>query len=252
MEGSGAKVYGRHPVLELLRAERRAVQRIFLADGTKGPQIDELKRLARSNDVEIVSELRENIDRMVGHGDHQGVLAICGERQFVGVGEILAYAESRGEPPLVVLADGIEDPGNLGNLMRSAEAAGAHGVVIPRHRAVGVTPVVQKASAGAAEYLLISQVANIAAVCLELKEQNLWIVGADAEGKQLYTEADMKSPCAIVIGGEGKGLRTLVRERCDFLVRIPMSGRVASLNAATAGAVMLFEARRQRGPRAAA
>lgn len=243
----GSKVYGRHPVLELLRAERRAVHKIYLARGTKGPQIDELMHIARSRDVEVVPEIRESLDRLVGHSDHQGVVAVCGERQFATIEEILALAASRGEAPLILLADGIEDPGNLGNMLRSAEAAGVHGVVIPRHRAAGMTPVVQKASAGAAEHLLIAQVANVAAVIQDIKKDHgIWITGADASGDRTYTEVDFRLPVAIVVGGEGKGLRTLVRERCDFVARIPMVGKVASLNAASAAAVLLFEARRQR------
>jgi len=244
---SESVVYGRHPVLELLKSEGRVVTRIVIAEGTKGPQLDEARRLAGRAHVEVARGGKDELDRLSSGANHQGIVALCAQRSFSTMDEIVALAAARKEAPLLVLADGIEDPGNLGAILRSAEAAGCHGVVISRHRAAGLTPAAVKASAGASEHILIAEVANVAAVAERLKrDHGIWIAGAAETGDLRYDRGDYTMPTAFAIGGEGKGLRPLLRQRCDYVVSIPMAGKVSSLNASAATAVLLFEARRQR------
>ncbi len=240
------QIEGRHPVREAL-ASGRPIRKLLVArtDHTGGARA-EIVHLARARGVSVQEVDPRWLDRMARTRTHQGVIALTGARPTVDPDDILAAAHARGEPPLVVLLDGIEDPQNVGAIIRVAEAAGAHGVILPARRASGLTPAVARASAGAIEHLPVAVVTNLTRTLRALKQAGLWVCGADLEGKDLYA-MELTPPLAVVIGSEGRGLSRLVREACDHLVRIPMRGRVTSLNAATAAAVMLFEiGRRQR------
>ncbi len=236
---------GRNPVLEALRAGRR-LQVIMVARGEKRGSVLEILRLAREAGIPVQEVSREELDRRAGELAHQGVVAVAAPWRPATVEAVLEAAQRRGQPALVVVAAEVQDPRNLGALIRCAEAAGAHGLIIPRHRAAGVTPATVKASAGAVEFLPVAEVTNLARCLDELKGMGLWVFGADAGGALLYHEADWRVPAVLVVGSEGRGIPRLVREKCDFLVRIPMWGRINSLNVAAAAAILLFEAARQR------
>lgn len=238
-------VYGAHPAREALRAGR--VQALFVAEGETGPAIKEILDAARAAGVQPIPRLRAQLDALAHGGAHQGVVAVVGEYNYAQLDEILQLAKRQGEVPLVLVLDSVQDPQNLGALVRSAHVAGAHGVVIPKDRAVGVTPVVVKASAGATEHVKIATVVNVARALEELKEAGVWIAGAVAAGSSKSPwEIDLTVPIAIVLGSEGKGIRPLVVRGCDLLVKIPMFGKVASLNVSAAGAMLLYEVVRQR------
>ncbi|MGE5541742.1 MAG: 23S rRNA (guanosine(2251)-2'-O)-methyltransferase RlmB [Bacillota bacterium] len=240
-------ILGRNPVSEALKAGAR-VKRVFVVRGLRGPRIESLVKEARSRGIPVEEIDRSRLDLIAGrHASvkHQGIVATAAPRSYSNVEGILAYAESRGEPPFVVALSGIEDPMNLGAILRTAEAAGLHGAIIPGRRAAGLTPAVTRASAGAVEHLRVAMVTNITSTLRELKRKGLWIAGLDAGGQCLW-ETDLRGPLAIVVGGEGKGLGRLVRETCDFIVGIPMKGRIESLNAGVAAALAIFEALRQR------
>jgi len=240
-------LYGRNGVYESLRAERRKFYKLMLAAGVR--QTDAVNRivsLAEQVGAPVVRPERSDLDQL-GDIHHQGVALEASEYPYSTLDDILAAARSRGEAPLLLLLDLLKDPQNVGGLLRTAEAVGVHGVVIQRRRAVGITPTVVHVSAGAAEHLLVAQVTNLARTISRLKEQEVWVAGLEAMREaQLYREADLRGSLAVVVGSEGKGLRRLVRERCDFLVRLPMHGRVTSLNVSVAGSVMLYEVLRQR------
>lgn len=238
-------VYGRNPVREALRSERR-VKRLWLSATLSPPVAEEFLALAAAVNVPTERLRPEDLGRIAQTSKHQGVVAEVEPFAYAEIDDILQRARQREEPPLLLVLDGVEDPHNLGAIIRSAEAAGAHGVVIPRDRAVAVTPVVEKAAAGAASYLPIALVTNIARTMEELKTQGIWLFGATGDAQQDYTRADLTGPTGLVLGSEGKGLRRLTREKCDFLIRIPMHGKVSSLNVSVAAGVLLFEARRQR------
>jgi 23S rRNA (guanosine2251-2'-O)-methyltransferase len=240
-------IYGRHPVLAALRQADTPLEEIVIAQGLKGSWVDEARRLARSLGVRWRVQERAALDRLAGTGHHQGIVARAGSYRYHQLDELLEHLAGLTEIPLLVAADGITDPMNLGNLSRSALAAGAHGLIIPKDRAVGVTPVVLKAGAGALEYLPVYRVINLAESLMRLKEAGLWVIGTDAQAPQSLYDTDLTTPLVVVIGSEGKGLRPRVRQQCDILVAIPLAApEIGSLNAASAGAVMLFEARRQR------
>jgi 23S rRNA (guanosine2251-2'-O)-methyltransferase len=205
-----------------------------------------IRGVARERGVPVEIRLRADLDRLVKGVPHQGVLAEAGPFPYVEPEEILARAVGAREAAFVVVLDGIQDPQNLGAILRTAEAAGAHGLILPRDRAVGVTPGAVRASAGAAEHLPVARVTNLAAFLEWIKGQGLWVVGADPTGERLLYNAELTGPLGLVIGAEGRGLRPLVRSRCDVQVRIPLSGGVASLNASCAAAVCMFEVIRQR------
>jgi 23S rRNA (guanosine2251-2'-O)-methyltransferase len=191
---------------------------------------------------------RRELDRLGGEANHQGLAAEVSGYPYVDLEALLAAAQQAGDPPFLLLLDHVQDPQNLGSLLRSAEAAGVHGVVLPGRRATGVTPAAVRASAGAAEHVRVAQVGNLVQAMQTLKGQNVWLAGLDARSEaQLYSEADLGGPLGIVVGSEGQGLARLVRDTCDFLLRLPMHGQVGSLNAGVAGALALYEARRQRG-----
>lgn len=238
------QIEGRHPVLEAIRAGRR-VRKLFLFEGARGSAL-EVEQAARRAGIPVVSATRAELDAMVHGRVHQGVVALAEPRTYQSVEDILTLAGRRGEAPFLVLLDGVEDPRNLGSIIRTSAAAGVHGLIIPSRRSADLTPAAVKTSAGAADHLAIARVVNLARTLDDLKERGLWIVGADAEAAEAHTQLDLNGPLALVIGGEHQGLRRLVREKCDFLARIPMAGPLNSLNASVAAAILIFEAVRQR------
>ena len=238
-------IEGRNAVLEALRAGR-ALDKVYIARGETDKALAHIAGLARERGVSVSDCDRRKLDAMSVTKAHQGVIAVCAVREYASLDDILALAESRGEAPFVVVCDEISDPHNLGAIIRSAECVGAHGVVIPKRRSAGLTAVVGKTSAGAAEHLPVARVANISAALQELKDRGLWVYGAAAEGSSPMWDTDFSGPIALVIGSEGEGLGRLVRERCDFLVSIPLRGKVSSLNASTAAAVLMYEVLRQK------
>jgi len=238
-------VYGRNPVREVLRAGRPP-RRILLATTVSRAVEQEFLALAGAYGVAIERLTPGELTKVAHTSRHQGVVAEVEPFAYARLEDILARAAEREEPLLVVLLDGVQDPHNLGAIIRSAKAAGAHGVIIPRDRAVGVTPIVEKAAAGAAAHLPIVRVTNLARTMNELKAQGIWLYGAAEDAPRLYAEADFTGPSGIVLGSEGTGLRRLTREECDFLIRIPMHGKISSLNVSVAAGILLFEARRQR------
>jgi 23S rRNA (guanosine2251-2'-O)-methyltransferase len=236
-------VYGVHPVREALKAGR--VQALFVAEGDTGQALRQVIDASREAGVQAVPRMRSVLDGLTHGGNHQGAVAIVGDFPYAELDDLIGRAKAQPKP-LVLVLDSLQDPQNLGALVRTAHVAGGHGIVIPKDRAVGVTPSVVKASAGATEHMPISQVVNVARALEDLKAAGFWIVGAVAVGGMEPWKADLKVPIAIVLGAEGKGIRPLVLRGCDILVRIPMKGQVASLNVAAAGAILLYEAARQR------
>ncbi len=239
------QIEGRNPVLEALRSGRE-INKLLVARGAREGSIREVLRLARRAGVIVQEVDRSRLDAMAPGRNHQGVIALVAAHRYAEVEEILDRAAQAGEDPLILVLDGIEDPQNLGSLLRTADAAGVHGVIIPERRAAGLTETVAKVSAGAIEYVPVARVTNIARTLDELKEQGIWVVGTHQEGRELYHEAALTGPLAVVIGSEGKGIGRLVASKCDFMVRLPMLGHVTSLNAAVAGAILVYEVRRQR------
>ena len=235
-------IEGRNAVLEALRAGR-AIDKLYIARGETDRALGHIAGLARERGIAVSDCDRRKLDAMSVTKAHQGVIAVCALRSYASLDDILAVAAERGEEPFVVVCDEISDPHNLGAIIRSAECAGAHGVVIPKHRSAGLTAVVGKTSAGAAEHMAV---ARVAAALEELKARGLWVYGAAAEGSSPMWETDFSGPVCLVIGSEGEGLGRLVRERCDFLVSIPLRGQVSSLNASAAAAVLLYEILRQK------
>jgi 23S rRNA (guanosine2251-2'-O)-methyltransferase len=242
-----AIIYGRHPVLAALRQADTPLEEIIVAQGAGGKWLNEVRRLARAAGIRLRVQDRIALDRLCGTQNHQGIAARRGSYVYRSEAELLNDLAGLGEPALLVAADGLTDPMNLGNLCRSACAAGAHGLIIPKDRAAGVTATVAKAAAGALEYLPIYRVTNLADCLKRLKDAGLAIIGAAADAPQPIYEADLTKPLALVIGREDKGMRPRVRQQCDLVLAIPMAApEIGSLNAATSGAVALFEARRQR------
>ena len=237
-------VSGRNAVRELL-AGGRDIEKIYIQSGEREGSVNQLIGIAAERKLPIIEMDRAKLDRISGGARHQGIVAIAAERNYSTVDEILEYAAERGEPPFIVIRDGIEDPHNLGAIIRSAECAGVHGVIIPKRRAVGLTTVVAKASAGAIEHVRIAKVTNIAQTIDELKERGLWLYAADMGGESYYS-TDLRSSAAIVLGSEGFGISRLVKEKCDFTVSIPMYGNVNSMNVSCAAAVIFAEVAKQR------
>lgn len=238
-------IEGRNAVIEALRTGT-TIDKIYLLKGETDAALGHIASTARSRGIVVVDADRRKLDGMSHTHSHQGVIALCAVREYVTPDEILRQAREKGETPLVVVCDELTDPHNLGAVIRTAECAGAHGVIIPKRRSAGITAIVAKTSAGAVSHLPVARVANIPALLRELKDEGLWIFGADASGDRTLYEADLKGAAAIVIGSEGDGMGRLVRESCDFLVRIPMHGKINSLNASAAAAILLYEAVRQR------
>jgi len=239
-------IEGRNAVIEALRAGT-AIDKIYLARGETDKTLGHIASTARDQGVVVVEADRRKLDFMSATKAHQGVIALAAVREYATVADILAVAREKGEAPLLVVCDEISDPHNLGAIIRTAECAGAHGVIIPKRRSAGLTSIVGKTSAGAVSYLPVARVPNLPALLRELKEQGIWIYGTAAEGSASLYETDLRGPAAIVIGSEGDGMGRLVRESCDFLVSIPLRGKISSLNASAAAAVLLYEAVRQRG-----
>jgi len=238
------QIEGRRPVLEALRAGR-PLRKLMLARGTTGGSLTAILAETRRRGVPVQEVDPSVIRRLARSRTPQGVIAYAAIHQTVELVDVLQVARARGEAPFLLLLDGVEDPGNLGAILRSAEAAGVHGVVIPRRRAAGLSPGVAAAAAGAVEHVLVAQVANIAQAIERLKADGIWCIGADAGAAQSIYDTPLKPPVAVVVGGEGRGLSRLVRERCDLVMRIPMHGTTASLNVSVAAALVLFEVRRQ-------
>jgi len=237
-------LYGLHAVREALRAGTRSLLRILVIRQDR--QFADLVRLARSAKIPVHLEPRPVLDRLVPDGKHQGVIGLVAAKAYADQDEILDYAHTRNEPPLVVILDGIEDPHNLGAVLRTAEAAGAHGVFVPDRRSVGLTGTVAKASAGALEHLRVGRAQNVSRLIEGLQAAGLWVYAVDLVASKPYTALDLRGPVALVFGGEGQGIRPGVIEKCDDRARIPMRGQVASLNVSAAAAIVLYEVVRQR------
>lgn len=237
-------IYGINSVTEALKARGRAFEWVGMAKERHDLRLQRLIEDCRRLSVPVRFLQRTELDRMAGNAAHQGVVAVTSAKQYNDLADVIAA--KRGNHSLIVVLDGIEDPHNLGAILRTADAAGANGVIIPERRAAAVTGTVTKASAGASEHLPISKVTNISRTIEELKESNIWTVGLDQRGTQIYDSLDYNMDCALVLGGEGKGLHDLVKRKCDFLVSIPMLGKVPSLNVSVAAAVVLYEIVRQR------
>ena len=238
-------LYGLNTVGEALKARGRAFEWVGVAKERHDIRIQRVIEECRKIGVPVRVLSRVELDRMAGNAAHQGLVAITSAKQYSALDDLVTAR--RGEHSLIVVLDGVEDPHNLGAILRTADAAGADGVVIPERRAAGVTGTVAKASAGASEHLPIAKVTNISRAIEDLKSKELWVVGLDERGQQTYNQIDYKMHCAVVLGAEGKGLHDLVRRHCDFLVSIPMLGRVQSLNVSVAAGVVLYEVVRQRG-----
>lgn len=238
-------IEGRNAVIEALRAGT-AIDKIYLAKGETDKTLGHIASKARAAGVVVVEADRRKLDAMSRTHAHQGVIALAAVREYVTVESILQTAADRGEAPLLVICDEISDPHNLGAILRTAECAGAHGVIIPKRRSAGLTAIVAKTSAGAVSYMPVARVANIPSLLKDLKKQGVWVFGTAAEGSIPMYKADLTVPAAIVIGNEGEGLSQLVRKNCDVMVSIPMKGKISSLNASAAASILLYEAVRQR------
>jgi 23S rRNA (guanosine2251-2'-O)-methyltransferase len=248
-DATSDKIYGLIPVLEVLRAGRRALESVTIAEGARHDRLSELLHLAKQARVPVHRVPRISLDRLDGHVNHQGVAARVAAARYRDPDDLLdalaAKVESE-QKPLVMGLDGVEDPRNFGAILRTAECAAVDGVFIPERRAVGLTDTVAKAAAGAVEYVPVARVTNLVRLIEQLKERNIWVVGAAAEAELHYTDWDWRLPTAIFLGSEGSGLHRLVRERCDSLVRIPVLGHLESLNVSVVAGILLYEALRQR------
>jgi len=241
-------LYGRRSVLEALRAGRRRAWRLFVAEGaqTRGT-LSEIIEIARQRGLSIQTVRRAELERVVGNDHHQGVALEASAYPYADLDEALAAGQARGEPPFLLMLDHVQDPQNLGTLLRTAEAVGVHCVILPERRAAGVTPAVSNASAGAVEHLAVAQVTNLAQTIEAFKRQGVWVAGLQPAPKAIpYDQADLRGALALVVGSEGEGLSALVQERCDWLLMLPMRGRITSLNAAVAGSIVLYAAWRAR------
>ena len=238
-------IEGRNAITEALRAGR-AMDKIYIAKGETDKALGHIAAKARSAGIVVVDCDRRKLDAMSVTKAHQGVIALCAVREYNSVEDILALEKEKGEQPFIIVCDEISDPHNMGAVIRSAECAGAHGVIIPKRRSAGLTAIVDKASAGAAEHMLVARVPNIPAVLKQLKGEGLWIYGTAADGKNGLWDTDFTGPVVLVIGSEGDGIGRLVGETCDFVVSIPMKGQVGSLNASAAASVFMYEVLRQR------
>lgn len=238
-------IEGRNAVMEALRAGT-SIDKIYLQKGETDRTLGHIASTAREKGIVVVDADKRKLDFMSRTKAHQGVIALASVREYVSVEDILDIARQKGESPLPVVCDEISDPHNLGAIIRTAECAGAHGVIIPKRRSAGLTSIVGKTSAGAVSYVPVARVPNIAALLKDLQKAGVWVFGTAAEGSTTLYDADLRGSAAIVIGSEGDGMSRLVREGCDFLVSIPMKGKISSLNASAAAAILLYEAVRQR------
>jgi 23S rRNA (guanosine2251-2'-O)-methyltransferase len=241
------RIYSRHAVREALRARRRTLHKLWVAEGAEdAPILREIAQLAQQARVPIAATRRDTLNIVTTH--HQGVILDAGPYAYSDIDAIFAHAAAQNQSPFLLVLDALQDPQNFGALIRTAEAVGVHGVIIPERRSVAVTPAVVNASSGAVEHMRVVQVVNLARAVDELKERNVWVsaLHGDVASQSLF-EADLKGPLAIVVGSEGEGVHRLIRDKADFLLKLPMRGRIESLNAAMAGSVALYEALRQRG-----
>ena len=236
---------GRNAVTEALRAGR-GINKILLADGDREGQVSEIVALAKERGIILQFVERSKIESVAGGLRHQGVMAYVAPVAYAELEDILRKAEEAGEPPFLLLLDELEDPHNLGALLRTADATGVHGVLIPKRRSVPLTATVAKTSAGAVEYVPVARIGNISQTLKNLKEKGFWVAGADMDGSQNYYEADLTGPLVLVVGSEGKGMGRLTKEQCDFIVKMPMVGKINSLNASVAGSILMYESMRQR------
>jgi len=239
------KLAGINSIMEAIQG-RRKVHKIFIQEGKGGKKIDELIQTAKKKGIYYQYVEKQRLDQMYTQANHQGVVAQVEDFEYASLEEILEAAAMKGEEPFLLILDGIEDPQNLGSIIRTAECAGVHGVILPRHNSSEVTAAVARASAGAVEHMLICQETNLVNTMKKLKEKGIWITGADIDGEIEYYRSTIPSPTALVIGGEGQGMRRLVKETCDLTLRIPMAGQVNSLNASVAAGLIIFEVLRQR------
>ena len=237
------KIYGTNPVLEALSSGRE-IDKILILDGARHSRISRITAMAKEKGIAYRFVSKQSLDRLCEN--HQGVVAYAAAHSYADVEDILNIAREKGEPPFVIIAENLSDPHNLGSIIRTANAAGAHGVIIPKNRSVGLNSTVSKVSAGAVEYTPVARVSNIASTVEKLKKEGLWIVGTAVEGKMTHYDCDLTGALGIVIGSEGEGMSRIVREKCDFLVKIPMIGEIESLNASVAAGVLVYEALRQR------
>ncbi|MBR2916941.1 MAG: 23S rRNA (guanosine(2251)-2'-O)-methyltransferase RlmB [Clostridia bacterium] len=238
-------MYGRNPVIEALSSGRE-IDKIFFQDGLTHSLISKITAMAKEKRIPYKFVNRKKLDELSENGNHQGVVAFAAMQAYATVEDILERAKEKGEPPFILIADGLSDPHNLGSIIRTANAAGMHGVIIPKNRSVSLNAVVAKVSAGAIEHIPVAKVSNIAQTIEKLKKEGVWVAGTDLSASEYHYDADLKGPLAIVIGSEGEGIGRLVREKCDFLVKIPMIGEIESLNASVAAGVLIYEAIRQR------
>ena len=240
------KLEGRNPIMEALKANR-AINKIFVAKGEREGSIRQIIAMAREKKI-VITEVEHNVlESMSTTKSHQGIIAFVAVKEYVEVDDILKIAEEKGQPPFIIILDEIADPHNFGAILRTANAVGAHGVIIPKRRAIGLTSAVSKASAGAVEYVPVSRVTNISQTIDYLKKKNVWVVGTDSTGEKAFYDNDLKGSIALVVGSEGEGIGKLVREKCDFVVNIPMQGEISSLNASVAAAIVMYEILKQRG-----
>ncbi|WP_070121454.1 23S rRNA (guanosine(2251)-2'-O)-methyltransferase RlmB [Bacillus marinisedimentorum] len=239
-------IIGRNPVLEALRSGRD-MNKVLVAEGAQKGQIQQVIQLAKKNGVIVQQVPKKKLDQLV-EGNHQGVAAAVAAYQYAEIDDLFAGAEEKGEAPFFLILDEIEDPHNLGSILRTADAAGVHGIIIPKRRAVGLTAAVAKSSTGAVEYVPVARVTNLSRAIEELKERGVWIAGTDASADEDYRQLDGTMPLGLVIGSEGKGMGRIIKEKCDFLIRLPMEGKVTSLNASVAAALLMYEVHRKRHP----
>lgn len=239
------RIYGTNPVLEALNSGRD-IDKIFIQEGVRHSRLAQITAAAKKRNIRYSLVNKHKLDELAEGGNHQGVLAFAAVHSYVEIEDILNLAKEKGESPFVIIAEGLNDPHNLGSIIRTANAAGAHGVIIPKNRSVGLNSTVAKVSAGAVEHTMVARCTNVASCIEKLKERGLWVVGTALEGSMSIYDCDMKGATAIVIGSEGAGMSRLVAEKCDFLVKIPMLGKAESLNASVAAGVMMYEVVRQR------
>ncbi|MED3548901.1 23S rRNA (guanosine(2251)-2'-O)-methyltransferase RlmB [Cytobacillus praedii] len=239
-------IMGKNPVIEALKSGRD-INKILIAEGSQGGQMQQVIGLAKASNVFVQFVPKKKLDQ-IAEGNHQGVIAQVAAYQYAELDDLFHAAEKKNEAPFFLLLDEIEDPHNLGSIMRTADAVGAHGIIIPKRRAVGLTATVAKASTGAIEHIPVVRVTNMARTIDELKEKGVWIAGTDAKGREDYRQFDGTLPLGLVIGSEGKGMGRLIRDKCDFLIHLPMSGHVTSLNASVAAALLMYEVHRKRHP----
>lgn len=237
-------IIGKNPIIEALKSGR-PINKIWIAEGSRG-SVQKVIQFAKERDVLIQYVPRKKLDQLGAGDNHQGVVASVAAYSYANIDDLFAVAEAKGEQPFFLLLDELEDPHNLGSILRTADATGVHGVIIPKRRAVGLTQAVAKASTGAIEHVPVARVTNLARMMDELKKRGVWLIGTDANGEEDYRDADYSMPLALVIGSEGKGLSRLVKEKCDFLIRIPMIGHVSSLNASVAAGLLMYEVLRRR------